>query len=284
MHITTSRKTWMAPVAASALTAAVTGAALPAVTHAAVDMAALPHVTITARTWTIAAPARLPAGLVRVTLNSPPNAQAGMAMIGRLKTGVSKAAVAAALKTGDPAKIMASVSLLGGPMGSGSADAVVTLSPATYVAFNIGQDAKGKPHSDYGFFSVGAAASPQAGEPSSAATVHELDYKFRLPQTLPSGRVWLKVVNAGPSMHEFVVGRIHAGKTYQDVLSYIKQANPAGPPPVDIVGGAAAMDAKQTQWVAATLTSGNYVAVCFMPDKHGNPHVADGMIKQFTVR
>lgn len=283
MHITTPRKTWMAPVAASAL-AAVTGAALPAVTHAAVDTAALPHVTITTRTWTIAAPARLPAGLVRFTLISPPGTQDGMAIIGRLNAGVSKATAAAALKTGDPGKIMASLTLLGGPMGSGSADAVVTLSPATYVAFNIGQDAKGKPHSDYGFFTAGSASSPQSGQPSSAATVRELDYKFRLPQTLPSGHVWLKVVNAGPSMHEFIVARIHAGKSYQDVVSYIKQANPAGPPPVDIVGGAAAMGAKQTQWVTATLTPGRYVAVCFMPDKHGNPHIADGMIKQFTVR
>lgn len=280
---TTTRQTWTRRVAAGALAGAIAASMLPGIAGAASRVSALPDVAINGQSWTISAPARIPAGFVRVTLQSQAGPQGATAMVGRLGAGVDKATVIAMLKKGDEGGILSRVTLLGGPAGAGKSDAVLKLSAATYVVFNIDQGPNGKPIAKYGFFSVAPSAAPVA-EPTANATVRELDYKFKLPATLPSGQVVLKLVNAGPSAHEFALARVHAGKTYQDLLTYIKQQNPSGPPPADFVGGAAVMSPKQAQWVPLNLTPGLYVAMCFMPDKHGMPHIMDGMITKFTVR
>jgi hypothetical protein len=81
------------------------------------------------------------------------------------------------------------------------------------------------------------------------------------------------------------LSKIQPGKTYADVLAYLKQPNPSGPPPVDFVNGSSPPIAPhRTEWLRENLTPGQYVLVCFVTGPHGEPHVADGMVATFTAK
>ena len=58
-----------------------------------------------------------------------------------------------------------------------------------------------------------------------------------------------------------------------------------GPPPAMSIGGAGLMDPVASSLISADLTPGEYGYICFVPDaKDGKPHLAHGMVSQFTVQ
>jgi len=282
-----------APIFALVLTVAlalplVAAGGLALAPHAIPASAAARHSTVAdvgidAGSWSVTVPARIPAGLVRFTLKSQPGPMPASASIAQLNSGVSRAQVIAALKKGDEMGLFSLTTALGGPRGSGAAADILRLGPGSYVVYTASQDAKGKPQAKYTFVSVAASTAPVV-EPATDASVHLLDMKFKMPDHLRAGTITLKIYNTGPSAHEFALGKLHAGKTVKDLVTYFGQQNPSGPPPADIAGGASPMASGHTQWATVTFTPGTYAAVCFMPDKQGKPHVMDGMYKQFTVR
>lgn len=270
--------------AAAALALAAT--AVAPVAHeasAGAHAAGITDVKIAAKGWVLSAPAQIPAGLVRFTVNGSTNPMGTMAIVGLLKPGVSRDQAAGALKSGDEKAILQILTPLGGPAGTGTPQSILNLPAGTYTVFDIEQDAKGRPQAFYKFFIVAPSSAPIAA-PASAATVTELDMKFKVPATLPAGNVTVKIVNRGPSVHETILAKLHAGTTLKDLQAYIKEENPSGPPPADILGIGALMASGHTQWAPFNLTPGTYVLLCFVPDKHGVPHVMDGMIKSFEVR
>jgi uncharacterized cupredoxin-like copper-binding protein len=57
-----------------------------------------------------------------------------------------------------------------------------------------------------------------------------------------------------------------------------------GMPPVEPVGGFAGLDKGKAGWLTITLTPGNYLLNCYVPDaKDGKPHFVHGMVQQITV-
>lgn len=121
-------------------------------------------------------------------------------------------------------------------------------------------------------------------EPAATTVIAERDMRFKLASTLPAGDVIRKIVNHGPSAHETILARLHHGATLETFKAYLKQQNPSGPSPADILGLGAIMTGGHTQFAPFHLTTGTYVLLCFVSDKHGVPHVMDGMIKSFEVR
>ncbi len=108
------------------------------------------------------------------------------------------------------------------------------------------------------------------------------DFSIVLPSSLKPGPVLLNVTNQGPQPHEMDLLKLAPGKSEQDVLKFLQK--PAGPPPFTDAGGMGGLAPGTSGWVKLNLTSGNYVALCFVPDaKTGNPHFALGMITTFTV-
>jgi hypothetical protein len=250
---------------------------------AAASASAITDVKIAAKGWVLSAPAHIPAGLVRFTVNGSTSPMGTMAIVAALNPGVSQANAIAALKSGDEKSILQVLTPLGGPAGTGTPQTILSLKAGSYVAFDVEQDAKGNSHASYSFFTVAPSSAPVV-DPASTVTVTELDMKFRVAATVPAGNVTLKIVNRGPSIHETILAKLHAGTTLDDLKAYLKQQNPSGPPPVDVVGIGALMASGHTQWAQSHLTPGTYVLLCFVPDKHGVPHVMDGMIKSFEVR
>ena len=113
--------------------------------------------------------------------------------------------------------------------------------------------------------------------------------------------IW-EVPNVGAQPHEMVILRLAEGVTLdqlQPVLAAMAppaatpegaaatEASPAamtGPPPFTLIGGVAPMSPGYTNWVVLDLETGNYVAICFVPDPaSGQLHFALGMLMPFTV-
>lgn len=108
------------------------------------------------------------------------------------------------------------------------------------------------------------------------------DYAFELPDTIEAGAVVLKLDNHGKELHHAWVARLDEGKTLADVIAGMKAH---GPPPAWFVsiGGPNVAGPGGSAEATVVLAPGTYVALCFIPAADGVPHVAKGMMKQFTV-
>ncbi|MDQ4096383.1 MAG: nuclear transport factor 2 family protein [Actinomycetota bacterium] len=149
-----------------------------------------------------------------------------------------------------------------------------------------------------GFRFLGATPPPP-GLP--VIDVRAVDYGFDVDRAaLSSGEFGLYFVNAGQEQHEISIISVPAGLSTADAVFALKTANasglaelPTGYAPV----GHLAFEAPGTSGeytLAAKLPPGHYALACFLPvgglDDFGNakvpgsePHVARGMLAQFTV-
>ena len=83
--------------------------------------------------------------------------------------------------------------------------------------------------------------------------------------------------------HEVVIMKLDAGVTPEQFLQALEK--PQGPPPGKILGGVTGIAKGRTIDLSATFTPGDYTLLCFVPDaKDGKPHIAHGMVKNFTVK
>ena len=80
-----------------------------------------------------------------------------------------------------------------------------------------------------------------------------------------------------------VIVKLAPGATVQDFLAAMEK--PQGPPPGALVGGITGIAKGRTVDIATSFTAGDYALICFVPDaKDGAPHLAHGMVKQFSVK
>lgn len=253
---------------------------------AASHRADMPTIAVNAKNFATT-PMGITAGMVRITYTNNGGTWTGVA-VGRLKAGVSQAQVISVLKTGNPDNL----DPLGVPYGGVGAGmgatetAVVTLPAGRYFLFDTETGPKGKALYIDRFFTVASSTSTgMAPAPSTMAAITLKDMKFVSPDSLAAGTHTFKIHNDGPSEHMMVTVKLAKGKTYQDVLAFLKQGE-KGQPPIDptTFGGFETMGPGQTAYLTQTFTPGTYVMLCFVTDKKKNiPHVAEGMVKKITV-
>ncbi len=127
-----------------------------------------------------------------------------------------------------------------------------------------------------------AAPTVQAGP--YHVIVSATDYAFSAPDSIPAGLEMFHLVNSGPSLHHLQVVELLEGKTAGDFMTAMK--NP-GPPPAWVrwVGGpnAPVPGGADTAIAYLTLSAGNYLLICLIPDSAGVPHFAHGMVRPLTV-
>jgi hypothetical protein len=134
----------------------------------------------------------------------------------------------------------------------------------------------------YKFFDVNSSSTPaQVSDPTAQGEVLLKDLSIELPNQLKAGPALLKVTNQGPQPHELTLLKLAPGKSAQDALAFLEK--PAGAPPFADAGGMGALASGMSGWIKLNLTTGNYVALCFVPDPTGKPHFAMGMISSFSV-
>ena len=132
---------------------------------------------------------------------------------------------------------------------------------------------------------VTASSGPATPEPTGDMTVTAVDFAFTLPAggQFTAGQHLIKFENKGTQPHEFELVRLGDGKTLDDLMKWGQTFQ--GPLPGTSLGGAAPMVPGQVEYMPLDLTPGNYVVVCVVPDptKRGMPHLAEGMMRTFTI-
>jgi hypothetical protein len=253
--------------------------------------ASIPAVTITAKDFSYVMPSNIPAGLVAVTMINK-GSQPHQAQLLRLDNGVTPAQFQAALHH-SPAAVFPIATLAGGPnsvMPGTRQQVILNLAPGQYAVVCFDTDpATGKPHYELGmvtfFRAATAPGQTQASAPKADGAVTLQDFRIGLPGTATAGQHTWQVTNNGPQPHELAILKLAAGKGAQDLVTFLLAPSPAGPPPFSDAGGMGALTPSTSGWVKLTLTAGNYVALCFVPDrKTGKPHFMLGMLTPFTVQ
>lgn len=129
---------------------------------------------------------------------------------------------------------------------------------------------------------VGVIAA--CGETSMpTATITGKDFAFDMPSTLPAGLVDITFKNTGKEPHQVNLAHLNKGVTEDKFKSTLQQGPDAALRLISFVGGANTIDPGQSQRVVLDLTSGQYVALCFLSSPNGKSHIMQGMMKFFTV-
>lgn len=253
------------------------------------DSASMPEITIEAADFSFTAPDSVSEGWVRVKLinsGSEPHHVQFM----RMKDGVTFEQFQEALSQGEgPAlALVEQVGGVGAVHPAGSAQAVLNLTPGEYIMMCfIPSVSDGMHHFMKGMIetmTVDNDVTLALDEPTATMTVRLKDYRFEMPDTLPSGQSTIKVINDGPESHEFNILKLEEGKTLADVTAFLN-GEVEGPPPFIPVGGMNGLDAGLTGYIEFDFQPGTYIAICNIPSPKadGHPHSTLGMIKEFTI-
>lgn len=129
---------------------------------------------------------------------------------------------------------------------------------------------------------VTASTEPERPLPAAQLSLTLADYAFGFSQPLTSGTHVIRVENVATQSHEIAFFRFEPGKTMDDLMAWAETYD--GPPPVSPAGGVSGIRPGQSADVEVTLTPGQYVAICFLPDAtDGAPHLVHGMVLPFAV-
>ncbi len=138
----------------------------------------------------------------------------------------------------------------------------------------------------------GGGTPSATGQITADATVELDDFQIRLPEQLQAGsQVW-EVTNVGDQPHELFVTKTPELLTVEQAEQLVRLDPESGEVPEGLpdptmfedVGGVAPISQDVTVYTEITLEPGNYVAICFMPDKDsGEPHAFKGMFTIFQI-
>ena len=178
---------------------------------------------------------------------------------------------------------------VGGPnnVGSGEmAEGTITLDPATYMLVCWVQSPDGRPHVMKGMVKslrVTAQGATAPAEPTADVVMTLDDYSFNVSSPIKAGRRTIRFENRAAQSHEAVIARLLPDKTLGQAIIWMN-AGQAGPPPVEMLGGASGIAKGRHMFITANFTPGKYVLLCFIPDaKTGKPHSSLGMAKEITI-
>jgi uncharacterized cupredoxin-like copper-binding protein len=109
------------------------------------------------------------------------------------------------------------------------------------------------------------------------------DYGYSGPESVPAGVTTVEIVNQGQELHHAQLIRLARGKTAVEFQQALK-TDPRVPDWALLIGGPNAVIPGERARAIVNLEAGNYLVVCWIPDKDKTPHVALGMAKPFKVR
>lgn len=255
--------------------------------HAQTPAATANLVTVTASEFAFAAPATIPAGLTTVRLVNQGKEMHHVQLV-RLEGGHTVQELMELARTeGEPMPEWAT--FVGGPnvhAPGAHSDATVVLEAGEYALVCFIPSPDGVPHIAKGMVKpltvTPATGLAQAAAPDVRMTL--TDYAFAMEPEIAAGRRTVEIINTAAQPHEVALMKLAPGKTPQDMLAWI-QAGMQGPPPAMPIGGTSFLSQGERNQITADFEPGEYALFCFVPDaKDGKPHVAHGMVRQFSVR
>lgn len=244
------------------------------------------EVTFTATDFAFAGPDSIAPGFTTIRLVNQ-GAQDHQLILGRLDDGKTLQDLMAFMKDhpGAEPPFLSWHGAANGVAGGGTNGATVDLPGGTYVAICFLPDpTDGRDHLSKGMVKeLVVAGSPGVGSPPAATGEIRLkDFSFELP-ALVAGTHTFRVINDGPQTHELQVVRLNDGATAEQYLAAFAPGA-QGPPPGVMIGGPGAYSRGLEGYWTVTLTPGNYLLLCFVPDHaDGKPHLMKGMVREFSI-
>ena len=177
------------------------------------------------------------------------------------------------------------------PMPGGESWATLDLEAGRYVmACVIPAKTDGQPHFMKGMVKEVAVTArrgvQQAGKtvaPAADVVMTLDDYDFRMSSPITTATKSIRLRNVAEQTHEAILIKLDPGTTVQQFLGAMEK--PQGPPPGALIGGITGIAKGRTVDIPTSFTPGDYALICFVPDaKDGKPHLAHGMVKQFSVK
>ena len=257
-------------------------------TATAADEAAAPRiVTVSASDYAFEAPDSIPAGMTTFRLlNAGPELH--HVQLVRLDSGRTMKDLMEGLKHAHTGPLPGWMVAVGGPNApapQAAADATLDLAPGNYAIICMIPSPDGTPHLMKGMvraLTVTPATGASAAAPKADMTMKLVDYAFDMPATITPGRHVIRVENVAEQPHEVVIAQLAPGKKAHELLAWLEKMQ--GPPPGKPLGGASFMVKDAVNYISVDLEPGTYALYCFVPDaKDGKPHVAHGMMREFTV-
>jgi hypothetical protein len=141
---------------------------------------------------------------------------------------------------------------------------------------------KGPPQVEATFQVVG---DRDHSDPTAKAKIVEYEYGFKATG-LQKGRTEVLIQNTGKQPHFVEAEKLKPGKDVSDVKAYLKNRG-AGPSPLENGDpeATAVQDGKSAQVTTLEFEQGNYVLLCFVPDRDGGPpHAFKGMVAGVQIR
>ncbi len=131
-----------------------------------------------------------------------------------------------------------------------------------------------------------ALAGPQGSASGTAGTpvvftAH--DHGFTGPDRISAGIVTMQVVNNGQNPHHIQLLQLLQNKTAEDFRAALAADPSRFPQWIKFVGGPNAVLPGSESAATMTLSEGNYLLICLIPDQKGVPHLALGMQKPLSV-
>jgi hypothetical protein len=248
-------------------------------------------VTVTATDYAFQAPDTIASGRTTFHLvNKGPDMH--HVWLVKLEQGKTLADLVEATKTPGPLpKWAVEVGGPNTPMPGGESWATVDLEAGRYVmACVIPAKTDGQPHFMKGMVKELAVTArrgvPQAGKsvaPAADVVMTLDDYDFRVSSPITTATKTIRLRNVAEQTHEAIIIKLDPGTTVQQFLGAMEK--PQGPPPGALIGGITGIAKGRTVDIPASFTPGDYALICFVPDaKDGKPHLAHGMVKQFSVK
>jgi len=137
---------------------------------------------------------------------------------------------------------------------------------------------------DNGFVPAEPLALSIASSSANGDTVYiARDYAFSGPDQITAGWISVKLINQGEDLHQLQFIKLPDGKTAKDFTAEIIANHKRLPPWVQRRGGPNSIIPGQQAEAIVYLEPGEYVVICGIPDRHGVPHVALGMLKALRV-
>jgi uncharacterized cupredoxin-like copper-binding protein len=249
---------------------------------------AVPNVvTVTATEYAFEVPRQIPAGVTTFRFMAQGKEPHHGIMV-RLDEGKTVEDLAAAIKEPGPPPAWAHLDggmMIGDPTTGSTV--TMTLTPGKYALICFVPSPDGVPHVAKGMVApieVTPATGAPAPEPQADVEVRLADFAFQFSKPLTAGEHVIRVETAPGQPHELVLVQLGDGVTAQQVIA-AEMGQTKGPrPSYTFMGGVAPMEAGRHAFIHVNLKPGKYALICFIPDaKDGKPHLAHGMLKEFTV-
>lgn len=250
-----------------------------------------PVVTISAKDFAFEAPDTIQSGAVTLKLVNNSTAEMHHVQLLRLSDGKKFADLVTGMKAMKPTDAPPPwVHDVAGPNtpvpGGGTSEVTETLEPGDYAIVCFIPSADHVPHLMKGMMkslTVVPATGAAATLPTADISVTMADYSWTVTPEITAGKHVMKLENTATQSHEMLLVQLAPGKKVADLAAYVE--NMKGEPPAKPLGGISGMAPGGVVYLPVDLTPGEYGLLCFVPDaKDGKPHVAHGMMKQFTVK